>query len=74
MEFCSLFCKNKNTIKQKKGLQVYRLYDLYSLFSLYNNMYKFFYTFAHLPEGSAWQLLLCTDKSPYNGRFNCAKV
>ena len=41
------------------------------------------YTFAHLPEGSAWQLLLCTDKvqptvvkSPYNGlpSGNCAKV
>ena len=72
MEFCSLFCKNKNTIKQKKGLQVYRLYDLYYLFSLYNNMYKFFYTFAYFK--CAWQLLLCTDKSPYNGRFNCAKV
>ena len=72
MEFCSLFCKNKNTVMQKTGLQVYHQHDLYCLFSLYNNMYKFFYTFAHFK--CAWQLLLCTDKSPYNGRFYFAKV
>ena len=36
MVFCSLFCKNTNTVMQKTGLQVYRQRDLYYLFSLYN--------------------------------------
>lgn len=36
MEFCSLFCKNTNTVMQKTELQVYLQCGLYSLFSLYN--------------------------------------